>query len=214
MAGSVICGEKKTGVGAFGREGSDLEYYNEEIIKKSAKTAFEISKIRRNTVSSIDKSNVLASSMLWKEVVKEVSKDHPNVKLKHHLVDTAAMEVMINPEKFDVIVTTNMFGDILADELSQITGSAYMLPSAEIDEHGKGLFTPNQLHHQDESIIDKDKANPIGLISSVALMLRYSFKLHEEEDIIERAIERAIDKGYRTEDIYIWWYISWNSNDG
>ena len=134
MAGSVICGEKKTGVGAFGREGSDLEYYNEEIIKKSAKTAFEISKIRRNTVSSIDKSNVLASSMLWKEVVKEVSKDHPNVKLKHHLVDTAAMEVMINPEKFDVIVTTNMFGDILADELSQITGSAYMLPSAEIDE--------------------------------------------------------------------------------
>ena len=137
--------------------------------------------------------------MLWKEVVKEVSKDHLNVKLKHHLVDTAAMEVMINPEKFDVIVTTNMFGDILADELSQITGSAYMLPSAEIDEHGKGLFTPNQLHHQDESIIDKDKANPIGLISSVALMLRYSFKLHEEEDIIER----AIDKGYRTEDIYI-----------
>ena len=118
MAGSVICGEKKTGVGAFGREGSDLEYYNEEIIKKSAKTAFEISKIRRNTVSSIDKSNVLASSMLWKEVVKEVSKDHPNVKLKHHLVDTAAIEVMINPEKFDVIVTTNMFGDILADELS------------------------------------------------------------------------------------------------
>ena len=113
------------------------------------------------------------------------------------------MEVMINPEKFDVIVTTNMFGDILADELSQITGSAYMLPSAEIDEHGKGLFTPNQLHHQDESIIDKDKANPIGLISSVALMLRYSFKLHEEADIIERAIERAIDKGYRTEDIYI-----------
>ena len=95
-----------------------MEYYNEEIIKKSAKTAFEISKIRRNTVSSIDKSNVLASSMLWKEVVKEVSKDHPNVKLKHHLVDTAAMEVMINPEKFDVIVTTNMFGDILADELS------------------------------------------------------------------------------------------------
>ena len=95
-----------------------------------------------------------------------------------------------------------MFGDILADELSQITGTACMLPSAELDVNGKGLFTPNQLHHPDESIIGKDKANPIGLISSIALMLRYSFNLYEEANLIERAIDRAIDKGYRTEDIY------------
>ncbi len=202
LAGSVICGEKKAGIGDFGREGSDLEYYNEEIVKRSAKRAFEIAKERRKIVSSIDKSNVLASSMLWREIVNEQSKEHCDVELNHHLVDTAAMEVMLNPEKFDVIVTTNMFGDILADELSQITGTACMLPSAELDENGKGLFTPNQLHHPDESIIGCDKANPIGLISSVALMLRYSFNLHEEANMIEKAIERAIDKGYRTEDIY------------
>lgn len=202
LAGSVICGEKKLGIGKFGREGSDLEYYNEEIVKKSANRAFSAASTRRNLVSSIDKSNVLASSMLWKEVINETSKNYPKVKLKHHLVDTAAMEVILNPEKFDVIVTTNMFGDILADELSQITGTACMLPSAELDANGKGIFTPNQLHHPDESIIGMDKANPIGLISSLALMLRYSFGLHQEADIIERAINLAIEKGYRTEDIF------------
>ncbi len=202
LAGSVICGEKKLGVGKFGREGSDLEYYNEDIVRKSANRAFSAASTRRNLVSSIDKSNVLASSMLWKEIVNETSENYPSVKLKHHLVDTAAMEVILNPDKFDVIVTTNMFGDILADELSQITGTACMLPSAELDINGKGLFTPNQLHHPDESIIGMDKANPIGLISSVALMLRYSFDLQEEADIIERSIDLAIEKGYRTEDIF------------
>lgn len=202
LAGSVICGEKRLGVGEFGRECSDLEYYNEEIVKRSANRAFRAASTRRNLVSSVDKSNVLASSMLWKEVVNETSINYPDVKVKHHLVDTAAMEVILNPEKFDVIVTTNMFGDILADELSQITGTACMLPSAELDVNGKGLFTPNQLHHPDESITGMDKANPIGLISSVALMLRYSFNLHKEADIIERAIDLAIEKGYRTEDIF------------
>ena len=202
LAGSVICGEKKSGVGEFGREASDLEYYNEQIIKRSANRAFSAALNRKKLVSSIEKSNVLASSMLWKEVVNEISINYPDVKIKHHLVDTAAMEVILNPEKFDVIVTTNMFGDILADELSQITGTACMLPSAELDVNGKGLFTPNQLHHPDESIIGKDKANPIGLISSVALMLRYSFELHEEANIILKAIDLAIEKGYRTEDIF------------
>ena len=105
-----------------------MEYYNEEIIRKSALRAFDVAEDRRNLVSSIDKSNVLASSMLWKEIINETSKDYKDVKVKHHLVDTAAMEVILNPEKFDVIVTTNMFGDILADELSQITGTACMLP--------------------------------------------------------------------------------------
>ncbi len=202
LAGSVICGEKKSGVGEFGREASDLEYYNEEIIKKSANRAFKSARTRRNLVSSIEKSNVLSSSMLWKEVVNETSKNYPEVKVKHHLVDTAAMEVILNAEKFDVIVTTNMFGDIISDELSQITGTACMLPSAELDVNGKGLFTPNQLHYPDETIVGKNKANPIGLISSVALMLRYSFDLHEEAGLIERAIDEVIEKGYRTEDIY------------
>ena len=202
LAGSVICGEKKSCKGEFGREASDLEYYNEEIIKKSAIKSFDAAQNRRNLVSSIDKSNVLASSMLWKDIINETSKEYKNVKVKHHLVDSAAMEVILNPEKFDVIVTTNMFGDILADELSQITGTACMLPSAELDEKGKGIFTPNQLHHPDESIIGKDKANPIGLISSVAMMLRYSFNLMEEANLLERAIDKTIGLGYRTEDIY------------
>lgn len=202
LAGSVICGEKKNGEGKFGREASDLEYYNEEIIRKSALRAFDAAEDRRNLVSSIDKSNVLASSMLWKEIINETSKDYKDVKVKHHLVDTAAMEVILNPEKFDVIVTTNMFGDILADELSQITGTACMLPSAELNENGKGIYTPNQLHYPDESIIGKDRANPIGLISSVAMMLRYSFDLKEEAKVVERAIDKAIDLGYRTEDIF------------
>ena len=202
LAGSVICGEKKSSTGKFGREASDLEYYNEDIIKKSANRAFS-SAIRRNKkVSSIDKSNILASSKLWKDVVNETSKNYPNVKVKHHLVDSEAMEVILNPDKFDVILTSNMFGDILADELSQITGTANMLPSAEIDSNGKGLFTPNQLHYPDESIIGKNKANPIGLISSVALMLRYSFKLEHEAYIVEKSIEEVISRGYRTEDIY------------
>lgn len=201
LAGSVICGERNMGVGEYGRESSDLEYYNEQMIKKSAKRAFEVARKRRNLVSSIDKSNVLASSMLWRKVVTELSKEYHDVKLKHHLVDTAAMEVIMSPEKFDVIVTTNMFGDILADELSQLTGCACMLPSAELNVKGKGIFTPNQLHNPDESIINKDKANPIGLILSVALMLRYSFKLNEEAELIERAVDKVIEKGYRTEDI-------------
>ena len=202
LAGSVICGEKNCCEGKFGREASDLEYYNEQIVRRSAIKAFEAAKTRKNLVSSIEKSNVLASSKLWKEVVIETSDNYPQVQVKHHLVDTAAMEVILNPEKFDVIVTSNMFGDILADELSQITGIACMLPSAELDENGKGIFTPNQLHHPDESIIGKDRANPIGLISSVALMLRYSFNMIEEADIIERAINKTIDRGYRTEDIF------------
>ena len=202
LVGSVICGEKKYSTGESGREASDLEYYNEEIIKKSAKLAFNSAMKRRNKVSSIDKSNILSSSRLWKEVVTEESNSYPGVNLTHHLVDTAAMEVILNPDKFDVIVTSNMFGDILADELSQITGTACMLPSAEIDVNGRGLFTPNQLHHPDESIVGKDKANPIGLILSAALMLRYSFKLYEEAELIERAIDKVIDQGFRTEDIY------------
>lgn len=202
LAGSVICGEKKYDIGKFGREASDLEYYNENIINKSAKIAFDSARLRRKKVSSIDKSNVLASSRLWKEVMEEVSKEYKDVDIKHHLVDTAAMEVISKPSDFDVIVTSNMFGDILADELSQITGTPCMLPSAEIDKNGKGIFTPNQLHHPDESIIGKNKANPIGLISTVALMLRHSFNLNEEADLIESAIDKVINKGYRTEDIY------------
>ncbi|RDY26004.1 3-isopropylmalate dehydrogenase [Romboutsia weinsteinii] len=202
IAGGMLCAQKESGVGMFGREASDLEYYNEEIIRKSALRALNLAKERRQIVSSIDKSNVLASSMLWKEIVNETSKHYPDIKIKHHLVDNAAMEVILEPYKFDVIVTSNMFGDILADELSQITGTASMLPSAEVDCNGKGLYTPNQLHHPDESIIGLDRANPIGMITSAALMLRYSFGLVEEAEAIENAVDSVIECGYATEDIY------------
>lgn len=202
LLGSVICGEKKYELGSYGREASDLEYYNEKIIKKSGKIAFDLALKRRSKVACIDKSNVLSSSRLWKEIIKEESINYPKVTLTNHLVDAAAMEVISSPHLFDVIVTSNMFGDILADELSQITGTACMLPSAEINEGGKGIFTPNQLHHPDETIIGKNKANPIGLISSAALMLKYSFGLEEEPQLIENAIDEVIERGYRTEDIY------------
>lgn len=203
IAGGMLCAEKNYGVGKCGREASDLEYYNEDIINKSANRAFQSAVIRKNKVASIDKSNVLASSKLWKEVINEKAKEYSDVKVTHHLVDSAAMEVIINPSKFDVIVTSNIFGDILADELSQITGAAAMLGSAEIDCSGKGIFTPNQLHYPDESIIGKDRANPIGLIMSLAMMLRYSFNLEKEASLIEKAVDKVIESGYVTEDLYI-----------
>lgn len=203
IAGGMLCAQKNYGIGKYGREASDLEYYNEDIIKKSANRAFKSAIIRKNKVASIDKSNVLASSKLWKEIINEKSKKYSDVKVTHHLVDSAAMEVIIDPSKFDVIVTSNIFGDILADELSQITGAAAMLGSAEIDDTGKGIFTPNQLHYPDESIIGKDKANPIGMIMSVALMLRYTFKLEKEAGLIEKAVDNVIELGYVTEDLYI-----------
>lgn len=203
IAGGMLCADKNYGRGKYGREASDLEYYNEDIIKKSANRAFKSALTRRNKVASIDKSNVLASSKLWKEVMNEKSKEYSDVKVTHHLVDSAAMEVIINPSKFDVIVTSNMFGDILADELSQITGASSMLGSAEIDESGKGIFTPNQLHYPDESIIGKDEANPIGMIMSLALMLRYSFNLEKEASLIEKAVDEVIENGYVTKDLYI-----------
>ena len=213
LLGSVICGEKKNSIGENGREASDLEYYNEEMIKKSAKLAFESSLDRKKKVSSIEKSNVLASSRLWKEVVKEESKAYEGVVLTNHLVDTAAMELILKPYEFDVVVTTNMFGDILADELSQISGIECMLPSAEINDNKKGIYTPNQLHHPDESIINKNIANPIGLISSAALMLRYSLDLPQEATLIEEAINEAINRGYRTYDIYKDGYKLVNTNE-
>ena len=202
VLGGMLVYDKKTGVGCGGKEASDLEYYNEEIIKKSAKIAFKAAASRKKKLASLDKANVLASSMLWRQTIRETGKDYPDIKLENHLVDNAAMEVIKKPYDFDVIIASNMFGDIIADELSQLTGTASMLGSAELCEDGRGLYTPNQLHYPDESIVGLDKVNPIGMIATTALMLRHSFNLETEATDVETAIDRVVERGIATEDIY------------
>lgn len=199
VLGGALTGEKKTGRGPGGREASDLEYYNEEMIRRSARLAFQAAALRRRRVASLDKANALASSMLWRETVTEVGKDHPQVDLSHHLVDNAAMEVIRMPDQFDVIVASNLFGDIIADELSQLTGAAGLLGSAELGSRG-GVFTPNQLHWPDETIVGRDRANPMGMVAAAALMLRYAFGLEAEAAAVERAVARTIGEGFATED--------------
>ncbi len=202
IVGGMLCSEKEVGTGKFGREASDKEYYNEEIIRNIAKQGFEAAIQRRKKLASLDKANALASSMLWREIVNEVAKDYPEVELQHYLIDNAAMEVIKEPSKFDVIIASNMFGDIISDEISQITGVAGILGSAELSYSRNGIFTPNQLHNEDETIVGKDIANPIGMILSSALMLRYSFGLNEEAKLIEDAVNKVIKEGYATRDLF------------
>ena len=161
----------------------DTEKYNKEEVRRIAKIAFETAMKRNKKVTSVDKANVLESSRLWRETVIEVSKEYEEVKLNHMYIDNASMQLVRNPAQFDVIVTSNMFGDILSDEASMITGSIGMLPSASL---GEGM----------------DIANPLATILSVAMMLRYSFNLEEEAKAIENAVVKVLEDGYRTKDIY------------
>ena len=199
VLGGALTGEKRTGQGPGGREASDLEYYSEAMIRRSAELAFQAAAGRRRAVASLDKANALASSMLWRETVTALGAAWPQVALSHHLVDNAAMEVIRMPDRFDVIVASNLFGDIIADELSQLTGAAGLLGSAELGSRG-GIFTPNQLHWPDESIAGKDRADPVGMAAAAALMLRYAFGLEAEAAAVERAIARTVEEGFATED--------------
>lgn len=201
IIGGVFCSDKIKQDGEFGKEAYELEYYNEKIVRDTAKIAFEIADKRRKKVTSLDKSNVLESSKLWRATVNEVKEDYPEIELNHSYIDSAAMKIIINPNDFDVIVTSNLFGDIIADEGTQISGTPYLYASAEISKNGKGIYTPNQLHHPDEEIIGKQIVNPIGMIAASALMLRHSFSLEKEAKVIENAIKKAISLGYRTNDI-------------
>ncbi len=199
LTGGLYFGERKTFEENGVRTAIDTLKYDETEIRRIAIKAFEIAGKRRNKVTSVDKANVLDSSRLWRAVVNEVSKDYPEVTLEHMLVDNCAMQLVKDPSQFDVILTENMFGDILSDEASMITGSIGMLASASLNETKFGLYEPS--HGSAPDIAGKDIANPIATILSAAMMLRYSFDLTKEADAIENAVKSVIHLGFRTKDI-------------
>ena len=181
------------------KKATDIMAYSEHEIKRVARVAFETARKRRKRVTSIDKANVLDTSRLWRKTVTEVAKDYPDVELRHMYVDNAAMQLVRDPSQFDVIVTENLFGDILSDEASQITGSIGMIPSSSMGDGTNGLYEP--IHGSAPDIAGQDKANPIGTILAAAMMLRYSFDMAAEADAIERAVDETLRSGFRCGDI-------------
>ena len=181
-----------------GHKGINTEVYTTEEIQRIAEVAFKAARKRNGLVTSVDKANVLESSELWRRVVTEVHKNFPDVELRHMYVDNAAMQLVRNPKQFDVLVTTNLFGDILSDEAAMLTGSIGMLPSASVGSH-VGMYEP--IHGSAPDIAGKNMANPIGMIASVAMMLSYSFDWTKEAEAIEQAIQKTLDQGFRTKDI-------------
>ena len=200
LTGGLYFGKRETVVKDGIKEATDTLTYNEKEIRRIAIKAFEIAMKRRKKVTSVDKANVLDSSRLWREVVNEVTKDYPEVTVEHMLVDNCAMQLVKDPGQFDVILTENMFGDILSDEASMITGSIGMLASASLNETKFGLYEPS--HGSAPDIAGKDIANPIATILSAAMMLRFSLDLTKEADAIEAAVQKVLEDGYRTGDIY------------
>ena len=182
-----------------GERGINTEAYTTEEIQRIAKVAFEAARKRKRRVTSVDKANVLESSELWRRVVNEVHRDYRDVELSHMYVDNCAMQLVRNPKQFDVLVTTNLFGDILSDEAAMLTGSIGMLPSASLGAHA-GLYEP--IHGSAPDIAGKNLANPIATIASAGMMLSYTFHLEKEAEAIESAILRTLDQGYRTKDIH------------
>ncbi|MBQ2642459.1 MAG: 3-isopropylmalate dehydrogenase [Eubacterium sp.] len=200
LTGGLYFGERSTEVIDGVMTAKDTLTYTEDEIRRIAIKAFDIAMKRRKHVISVDKSNVLDSSRLWDKVVNEVAKDYPEVTLEHMLVDNAAMQLVKDPAQFDVVVTENMFGDILSDEASMVTGSIGMLSSASLREDSFGLYEPS--HGAAPDIAGTDKANPIATILSAAMMLRYSFDLDAEADAVEKAVEKVLEDGIRTIDIH------------
>ena len=199
LTGGLYFGERSTEEKNGVLTATDSLTYTEDEIRRIAKRGFDIAMKRRKKVTSVDKANVLDSSRLWRKVVEEVAKDYPEVTLEHMLVDNCAMQLVKNPRQFDVILTENMFGDILSDEASMVTGSIGMLASASLNETKFGMYEPSGGSAPD--IAGKGIANPIATILSAAMMLRFSFDLDQEADAIENAVENVLKDGYRTIDI-------------
>ncbi len=199
LTGGLYFGARKTEEVDGVMTAVDTLSYNEKEIRRIAVKAFEVAMKRRKKVTSVDKANVLDSSRLWRKIVTEVAADYPEVELEHMLVDNSAMQLVRDPAQFDVMVTENMFGDILSDEASMITGSIGMLPSASMNETKFGLYEPSGGSAPD--IAGQDKANPIATILSAAMMLGYSFDMTEEADSVEAAVTKVLEEGYRTGDI-------------
>ncbi|MDK2801053.1 MAG: 3-isopropylmalate dehydrogenase [Clostridiales bacterium] len=195
LTGGIYFGDRRRdGDAAF-----DTMKYSIQEVDRIARVGFEIAMKRGKKLTSVDKANILDSSRLWREVIEKVAKEYPEVEVNHMYVDNAAMQLVKNPKQFDVIVTGNMFGDILSDEASMITGSIGMLPSASLGTEKLGMYEP--VHGSAPDIAGQDKANPIAMIISAAMMLRYSFDMEEEAQSIEKAVTNVLDKGYRTGDI-------------
>jgi 3-isopropylmalate dehydrogenase len=199
LTGGIYFGERGMREGKYGEEAYDTECYSRMEIERIAKVAFETAQKRSGRVCSIDKANVLDTSRLWRKIMHETAEKYPDVTLTDMLVDNAAMQLVRNPAQFDVIVTSNMFGDILSDEASQITGSIGMLPSASLGNSTKGLYEP--IHGSAPDIAGQNKANPIATILSGAMMLLYSFSLTKESDAIVNAVDKVLCAGCRTADI-------------
>jgi 3-isopropylmalate dehydrogenase len=201
LTGDIYFGQPR-GIRRLGngdREGFDTMVYNETEIRRIGRVAFEAARKRSRRLCSVDKANVLETTQLWRDVVTELSADYSDVELSHIYVDNAAMQLLKNPKQFDVMVTGNMFGDILSDEASMLTGSIGMLPSASLDSNNKGLYEP--IHGSAPDIAGQDQANPLATILSAAMMLRYSFGLEAAAQAIEQAVSRVLAQGYATADI-------------
>ena len=183
-----------------GEEAADRMAYSQLEIERIGRRAFELARLRRGKVSSVDKANVLETSRLWRSVMHRLAEEYSDVEYEDVLVDNAAMQLVRNPRQFDVIVTSNIFGDILSDEASQITGSIGMLPSASLAQGNFGMYEP--VHGSAPDIAGQDKANPMATILSAAMMLRYTFGLGQEADAIENAVKSVLDQGYRTPDLF------------
>jgi 3-isopropylmalate dehydrogenase len=199
LTGGIYFGDKGLMETEQGQSAYDVEQYSEQEVRRIAVVAFELAMKRNKRLVSVDKANVLESSRLWRKVVTSVAADYPLVKLSHMYIDNAAMQLVRDPKQFDVIVTSNLFGDILSDEASMITGSIGMLPSASLATGNFGMYEP--IHGSAPDIAGKDLANPMATILSVAMMLRYTFGLSKEAETVEAAVKAVLQEGYRTGDI-------------